>query len=137
LSTQVFIGIILLAGYVVNAAIILVDHFQHLSPKKTVEERLVEAGSDRLRPILMTVTSTVLGFFPMALSFGQASDLWAPLAVTVIGGLISSTFLTLFILPCLIMMAEDAKAWIKGGMSFKLPHVLRHLFFKPKGPVSV
>jgi HAE1 family hydrophobic/amphiphilic exporter-1 len=54
----------------------------------------------------MTVCSTVLGFLPMALSFGQASDLWAPLAITVIGGLLGSTLLTLFVLPCLISMTE-------------------------------
>jgi HAE1 family hydrophobic/amphiphilic exporter-1 len=137
LSTQVFIGIILLAGYVVNAAIILVDHFTHLDPKKTVEARLCEAGADRLRPILMTVCSTVLGFLPMAMSFGQASDLWAPLAVTVIGGLMGSTILTLFVLPCLIVAAEDAKGWIKNGMPFKMPQRFHFLFFKPKGPMAV
>jgi len=136
LSTQVFIGIILLAGYVVNAAIILVDHFSHIDPRKTVQERLIEAGSDRLRPILMTVSSTVLGFFPMALSFGQASDLWAPLAVTVIGGLLGSTILTLFVLPCLIVAAEDIKAWLKGGAPMKMPLGI-HSFFKPKGPMAV
>jgi len=137
LSTQVFIGIILLAGYVVNAAIILVDHFAHMDPKKTAEDRLIEAGSDRLRPILMTVSSTVLGFFPMALSFGQASELWAPLAITVIGGLLGSTILTLFVVPCLIIASEDVKAWMKRGASFKMLQDIWHLFFKPKGPVSV
>jgi hydrophobic/amphiphilic exporter-1 (mainly G- bacteria), HAE1 family len=136
LSTQVFIGIILLAGYVVNSAIILIDHFTHLDPRKSVEERLIEAGSDRLRPILMTVCSTVLGFLPMALSFGQASDLWAPLAVTVIGGLMSSTILTLFVLPCLVVATEDIKAWLKGGSLFKALRHPERLFFKPKGPVS-
>jgi len=137
LSTQVFIGIILLAGYVVNAAIILVDHLTHLDPQKPMEQRLVEAALDRLRPIMMTVTSTVLGFLPMALSFGQASDLWSPLAITVIGGLISSTLLTLFVLPCLIMAAEDVKAWMKGDSGVPTPHFFQRLFIKPKGPLSI
>ncbi len=137
LSTQVFIGIILLAGYVVNSAIILVDHLMHLDPSKSMEDRLVAAGLDRLRPILMTVLSTVLGFLPMALSFGQASDLWAPLAITVIGGLISSMLLTLFVLPCLIMAVEDLKAILRGDYVFRAPHFMKLFLPKAKNASSV
>ncbi|MBN1688089.1 MAG: efflux RND transporter permease subunit [Candidatus Omnitrophica bacterium] len=108
LSQQVFIGMILLAGYVVNAAIILVDRMNHLKTEGATErEILVHAGCDRLRPILMTTFSTVFGFLPMALKWGQSSDLWSPLAITVIGGLLSSTFLTLFILPHFILISEE------------------------------
>ncbi len=108
LSNQVFIGMILLAGYVVNGAIIMVDHMNHLrSLGKRKEEVLIEAGLDRLRPILMTTFSTTFGFLPMALSWGQSSDLWSPLAITVIGGLLSSTVLTLFILPNFIFISEE------------------------------
>lgn len=114
LSEHVFIGMILLAGYVVNAAIILMDHFNHLRKNRgELEESLIHAGIDRLRPITMTTLSTVLGFFPMALNLGQSSSLWSPLAVTVIGGLISSTLLTLFVLPNLIMISEEIKGWVK------------------------
>lgn len=121
LSQHVFIGMILLAGYVVNAAIILIDHFNHLVRKGTDErEALIQAGLDRLRPIMMTTLSTTLGFLPMALSIGQSSDLWSPLAVTVIGGLLSSTFLTLFILPNFIVIANEASALVKEvGYFFK------------------
>jgi HAE1 family hydrophobic/amphiphilic exporter-1 len=114
LSQPVFIGMILLAGYVVNAAIIMMDHMNHLRAQgKAPKEYLVEAGLDRLRPIIMTTASTGCGFLPMALSWGQSSDLWSPLAVTVIGGLLSSTFLTLFILPNFILIAEELREKIK------------------------
>ena len=117
LSTQVFIGIILLAGYVVNAAILLVDRYQHLDTSMPEEEKWTMAGMDRLRPIFMTTSSTVLGFLPMAMSFGQASDLWAPLAITVIGGLISSTILTLFVLPAFVLCVDDITHLLQAGVS--------------------
>jgi len=107
LSTQVFIGMIMLAGYSVNAAILLVDHALHLPANQSKEERFTQAGVDRLRPILMTAIAAILGFLPMAMSFGQASDLWSPLAVTIIGGLCSSTVLILFVLPALVVATDD------------------------------
>ncbi|MFA7255349.1 MAG: efflux RND transporter permease subunit [Candidatus Omnitrophota bacterium] len=113
LSTQVFIGMIMLAGYSVNAAILLVDHALHLPAEESKKERFIQAGVDRLRPILMTAIAAILGFLPMALSFGQASDLWSPLAVTIIGGLISSTILILFVLPALVMITDDLQEIFK------------------------
>jgi len=65
----------------------------------------------------MTTSSTVLGFLPMAMSFGQASDLWAPLAITVIGGLISSTILTLFVLPAFVLCVDDITHLLQAGVS--------------------
>lgn len=114
LSQPVFIGMILLAGYVVNSAIIMIDHMNELR-KEGLEERevLIRAGLDRMRPIMMTTCSTGFGFLPMALNIGQSSDLWSPLAVTVIGGLLSSTFLTLFILPNFICIADELRVSIK------------------------
>jgi hydrophobic/amphiphilic exporter-1 (mainly G- bacteria), HAE1 family len=119
LSENVFIGMILLAGYVVNSAIILLDHMNHLMKTKSMDyrEALIHSGLDRLRPILMTTLSTIMGFFPMAMNWGTSSDLWSPLAVTVIGGLISSTVLTLLILPNFVLISQDLK---------KAAHVLRH-----------
>ncbi len=134
LSTQVFIGIILLAGYVVNSAILMVDNFQNLEPEIQGEERWIRAGTDRLRPIIMTVTSTVLGFLPMALSFGQASDLWAPLAITVIGGLISSTLLTLYVLPAFVLCTDDVIHIFKGWFSF---NGKKQVFFLNKQKTNV
>ena len=117
LSTQVFIGMIMLAGYSVNAAILLVDHALHLPEEQSKKERFIQAGVDRLRPILMTALAAILGFLPMALSFGQASDLWSPLAVTIIGGLVSSTILILFILPSLVVITDDIRDFFKGFFS--------------------
>jgi len=119
-STQVFIGMIMLAGYSVNAAILLVDHALHLPETQSKEDRFVQAGVDRLRPILMTAFAAILGFLPMSLNLGQASDLWSPLAITIIGGLISSTILILFVLPALVMITEDLRkspGAIFGGIS--------------------
>ncbi len=120
LSENVFIGMILLAGYVVNAAIIMMDHMNHLKIKENfnTEDALIHAGMDRLRPITMTTISTSLGFAPMAMSWGNSSELWAPLAVTVIGGLCSSTFLTLFVLPNFVLIADDIIAALKGFFRF-------------------
>ena len=108
LSQQVFVGMILLAGYVVNAAILLTDRITHLRKEgHPLKAAVSQAGLDRLRPIMMTACSTGLGFMPLALAFGQSSDLWSPLAITVIGGLITSTILTLFILPNFIIISGE------------------------------
>ncbi len=131
LSENVFIGMILLAGYVVNAAIILVDHMNHLKTEGLpAEEALIRAGMDRLRPIIMTTLSTSLGFLPMAMSWGQSSDLWSPLAVTVIGGLLSSTLLTLFVLPNFILIAEGMTEKVNKTASAigRLFLILKHRF---------
>ena len=115
LSQPVFIGMILLAGYVVNAAIMLVDRMNALRKLgMTGQACLLQAGLDRLQPILITTVSTVVGFVPMALSFGEGSELWKPLALTVIGGLLSSTFLTLFIVPDLILLFEGVYERVKN-----------------------
>ena len=99
-SVVVFLGLIMLAGIVVNNAIVLVDYVNQLRarglPKR---EALVEAGKIRLRPILMTTTTTVLGLLPMALGLGEGAEIRTPMAITVIAGLISSTFLTLIVIP--------------------------------------
>lgn len=132
LSENVFIGMILLAGYVVNAAIILIDHMNRLKTEgKTTAEALIQAGSDRLRPIMMTTASTTLGFLPMAVSWGESSDLWAPLAVTVIGGLLSSTIMTLFILPNFVLISEELITMVKTAAQA----VYSHLFSGSKTKV--
>jgi len=114
LSQPVFIGMILLAGYVVNSAIMMVDQMNLFIQKKGLSRKdaIVEAGMDRIRPIMMTTVSTGLGFVPMAVSVSESANLWSPLAVTVIGGLLSSTMLTLFILPNFIIIVDDLKAFM-------------------------
>lgn len=100
LSVMVFIGLIMLAGIVVNNAIVLIDLINHL--RDTGIERtqaIIEAGKLRLRPILMTTLTTVLGLTPMALGIGEGSEIRAPMALTVISGLLVSTLLTLVVIP--------------------------------------
>jgi HAE1 family hydrophobic/amphiphilic exporter-1 len=107
----VFIGLIMLAGIVVNNAIVLVDLINQLREEgmeKTAA--IIEAGRSRLRPILMTTLTTALGLLPMALGFGEGSEVRAPMAVTVIGGLIVSTFLTLLVIPVVYSLV-DRKKW--------------------------
>ena len=100
LSVVVFLGMIMLAGIVVNNAIVLVDYINHLRKRGlSKEEAIVQAGKVRLRPILMTASTTVLGLLPMALGFGEGAEIRTPMAITVIVGLITSTVLTLVVIP--------------------------------------
>jgi hydrophobic/amphiphilic exporter-1 (mainly G- bacteria), HAE1 family len=100
LSIVVFLGMILLAGIVVNNAIVLVDYVNVLRGRGLDRrEAILAAGGVRLRPILMTTGTTVLGLLPMALGLGDGAELRTPLAVTVIAGLAVSTLLTLLVIP--------------------------------------
>ncbi|HOD49845.1 MAG TPA: efflux RND transporter permease subunit [Candidatus Hydrogenedentes bacterium] len=100
ISIMVFIGGIILAGIVVNNAIVLVDYVNQLRARgMTKREAVVHAGTVRLRPILMTTLTTVLGLIPMALSSGEGAEMRRPLAITVMAGLSSATLLTLVIIP--------------------------------------
>ena len=107
ISVVVFIGLILLAGIVVNNAIVLVDLINQLREKGMPKaEAIVEAGRLRLRPILMTTLTTTLGLLPLALGFGEGAEIRAPMAITVIGGLIISTLLTLVVIPVMYMLLD-------------------------------
>jgi HAE1 family hydrophobic/amphiphilic exporter-1 len=99
-SVMVFLGVIILAGIVVNNAIVLVDYTNQLRGEGlSVREALVRAGDTRLRPIVMTTLTTVLGLIPMAIGWGEGAEIRAPMAITVIGGLTFSTLLTLVFIP--------------------------------------
>lgn len=99
-NIMVFIGIIMLFGIVVNNAIVLIDYFKILLDSgKSIDETLIEGGSTRLRPILMTTATTVFGMLPLALGIGQGSERYKGLAIAVIFGLSFSTLLTLIIIP--------------------------------------
>ena len=100
LSITTFIGVIMMVGLVVKQAIIYLDYaLQLIDDKWDIKEALKEAGRVRLRPILMTVSAMVFGFLPMALSTKQGSEFWQPLGLTIIGGLIVSTLVTLVLIP--------------------------------------
>ena len=101
ISVIVLIGVVLLVGVVVNNAIVLIDRVNQLRRAGwDKEEALVEAGHTRLRPILMTTLTTILGLIPMALSVGEGAELRSPLAITVCFGLAAGTLLTLVVIPC-------------------------------------
>lgn len=102
ISVVVFVGLITLAGIVVNNAIILVEYTQQLQERGlALDEALIQAGATRLRPILMTTLTTVLGLLPMAVAGGEGAELRAPIAVTLVGGLSLATGLTLVVIPVL------------------------------------
>ena len=106
-----FIGVIMLAGIVVNNAIVLVDLINQLRAQgKERFEAIMEAGEARLRPILMTSVTTALGLLPMAMGFGEGAEVRTPMAVTVIGGLVVSTILTLVVIPVVYSLL-DRKRW--------------------------
>ncbi|NLV46001.1 MAG: efflux RND transporter permease subunit, partial [Candidatus Hydrogenedentes bacterium] len=100
LSVMVFLGGVILIGIVVNNAIVLVDYTNQLCARgMTKTDAIVEAGKVRLRPILMTTITTVLGLLPMAISSGEGAEMRRPMAFTLIAGLSVATLLTLFIIP--------------------------------------
>ena len=99
-SVVVFIGLILLVGLVVKNAIILIDKVNQLREEGVAKRvALVEGARSRLRPIMMTTLCAVFGFLPLALAFGQGAEVRSPMAITVIGGLLVSTLLTLLVIP--------------------------------------
>lgn len=107
ISIVAMIGVVMLAGIVVNNAIVLVDAVnQRRRAGMSRADALVAAGSDRLRPILMTSMTTVLGLLPMALGLGEGAELRAPLAITVIGGLTLATLLTLVVIPVVYTLID-------------------------------
>jgi len=108
LSTTSFMGIIMMVGIVVSNGVLLVEYInerrRHGEPLRVAVPR---AGRIRLRPILMTVLTTVVGLLPMALAFGVGTEANQPLAIAVIGGLLVSTFFTLILIPTLYVMLEE------------------------------
>jgi len=107
------IGMVVLAGIVVNDAIVKIDYTNQLRRQGlALREAILEASRVRLRPILMTTVTTILGLFPMALGLGRGSELQQPLAITVIGGLALATFLTLILIPLIYELVE--KRTLKG-----------------------
>jgi HAE1 family hydrophobic/amphiphilic exporter-1 len=107
LNVVVLLGITMLGGIVVNNGIVLISYFNLLKKEnQELNKMVVKASITRLRPVLMTAMTTTLGLIPMAFSGGQGSELRAPLAITVIGGLLTSTFLTLYVIPAIFLIGE-------------------------------
>jgi len=105
LNIMSLIGIILLVGIAVNDSIILVDAINQFRKEGIkLREAIILAGQRRIRPILMTTLTTVLALFPLTLGFGESASLRSPMAWAVIGGLTTSTLLTLVVIPCIYMI---------------------------------
>ena len=102
------IGMIMLLGLVSKNAIVVVDFANQLkSEGRTVKEALIEAGKERLRPILMTTLAMILGMLPIALASGSGSELKNGMAWVIIGGLTSSMILTLFVVPSMYLIIDN------------------------------
>jgi len=115
LNILVFIGLIMLAGIVVNNAIVLVDYINKLRRQGREKVDAVKTASmARFRPILMTTMTTVLGLIPMALGLGEGAEIRVPLAITVIAGLSSSTFLTLVVIPSVYLLVDFKHVAVKA-----------------------
>jgi HAE1 family hydrophobic/amphiphilic exporter-1 len=102
------VGVVVLVGVVVNNGIVLVDYINQLRERGTdLATAVLEGGRRRLRPVLMTAGTTVLGMLPLALELGEGAESWSPLARTVMGGLTTSTALTLLVIPLLYFSVES------------------------------
>ena len=110
LSLIALIGAIMLVGIVTKNGIVMVDYMNLLVERgSNVADAVIAGGKSRLRPVLMTSLTTILGMVPMAMGIGEGSETWQPMGISVVGGLLVSTFLTLFIVPALYAMMEGRK----------------------------
>lgn len=136
------LGAILLIGIVVNNGIVLIDYIGQLRETKvkgTLEEIVAKGCAARLRPVLMTTMTTIVGMIPSALAFGEGGDMMQPLAVVIIGGLSVSTLVTLVLIPTVYLIFEKIENTLKKRFrqilgKIKIPHIG---FKKSKMDISV
>ena len=115
LNMMAYIGIIMLAGIAVNNAIILIDRINQLRESGIgKKEAVITAGSQRIRPILMTSLTTILALLPLTIGIGESASLRSPMALAVVGGLFSSTLLTLVVIPCVYWVFDSFSEFITG-----------------------
>jgi len=115
LNVMTMIGIIMLMGLVTKNGILLIDFVNQLRGEGTDRQTaILKSGRVRLRPILMTTIAMIFGMIPTALAFGEGAEQRAPMAHAVIGGLITSTLLTLFVVPVVYTLFDDATVWMKA-----------------------
>jgi HAE1 family hydrophobic/amphiphilic exporter-1 len=114
-NMMAYIGIIMLAGIAVNNSIILVDRINQLRASGMKRRQaIIQAGAQRIRPILMTSITTILALLPLTIGFGESASLRSPMALAVIGGLVTSTILSLVVIPCVYWMLDNLKDFITG-----------------------
>jgi len=115
LNMMAYIGIIMLGGIAVNNAILLIDRINQLRENgMQKKEAIVLAGLQRIRPILMTSLTTILALLQLTIGIGESASLRAPMALAVIGGLVSSTLLTLVVIPCVYWVFDSFSNWLTG-----------------------
>jgi HAE1 family hydrophobic/amphiphilic exporter-1 len=115
LNAMSLIGIVILVGIAVNNAIVMVDFVNQMRKKGMVtREAILESARARLRPIVMTTVTTLLGILPMAIGIGRGADLRAPLAIAIFGGLFTSTALTLIVVPVAYDLVDGAGRWLQA-----------------------
>jgi HAE1 family hydrophobic/amphiphilic exporter-1 len=108
------VGLVMLTGIVVNNGIVLVDYINQLHRGgMPLREAVEEGGRVRLRPVLMTALTTILGMMPLAFELGSGSESWSPLARAVIGGLTTSTILTLLVIPIMFILLNTLANKVK------------------------
>ena len=116
LNMMAYIGIIMLAGIAVNNAIILIDRINNLRAEgMKKKDAVVLAGSQRIRPILMTSLTTILALLPLTIGIGESASLRSPMALAVVGGMVSSTLLTLVVVPCVYFVLDTFSNLITGN----------------------
>jgi len=110
-STVVFLAIILLIGVAVNNGIVMVNYFGVLRREqgKSVYEAVLEGAPTRLRPVLMTGISAIFGLIPLSLGLSEGSELLVPLGISVIGGMLLATLLTLFVIPSVYLIINPER----------------------------
>ncbi|HXH18713.1 MAG TPA: efflux RND transporter permease subunit, partial [Chitinophagales bacterium] len=127
------VGIIMLLGLVTKNAILIVDFANHIKLKTaTIPDALVEAGRERLRPILMTTVAMIFGMLPIALASGSGAEVKNGMAWAIIGGLTSSLLLTLFIVPSVYLVAENMKMKLARVFKIKSRHEHHHERHSPE-----
>jgi hydrophobic/amphiphilic exporter-1 (mainly G- bacteria), HAE1 family len=116
LNMMAYIGIIMLCGIAVSNAIILIDRINQLRDEGIgKKDSIVTAGSQRIRPILMTSLTTIFALVPLTIGIGESASLRSPMALAVVGGLVSSTLLTLVVIPCVYWIFDSFSRWLTGA----------------------
>ena len=114
LNMMAYIGIIMLCGIAVSNAIILIDRINQLRENGlNKKDSIITAGSQRIRPILMTSLTTIFALVPLTIGIGESASLRSPMALAVIGGMVSSTLLTLVVIPCVYWVFDSFSTWIR------------------------
>lgn len=118
LSVVSLIGVLMLAGIVVNNGIVMIDYANQLRCRGIeLHEAIIQAATTRMRPIIMTATTTILALTPLAIGTGEGAETWSPMALTVIGGLLAATLLTLVVEPCIYVVFGKKKKFSEAQLN--------------------